>query len=1000
GSFPPDYTSGLAEPRRYAVPGEHVLPGKDNVIAIRVFDHDGRGGFKGTAPMLVNGSQAIAMNGRWEFRTGDDLKWAKGPIALTTTGIYWRVQDLADVQQRFAAQNGGALPPDEAATTFTVPDGLELVQVLAEPHVRQPLFFEFDERGRLWVMNYLQYPYPEGLKMVSKDEFWRAVYDRIPDPPPQGARGADRITIHEDTDGDGAYDKHTTFLEGLNISTSFARGRGGVWVLNPPYLLFYPDRDNDDVPDGDPEVHLAGFGMEDTHSVVNSLRWGPDGWLYACQGSTVSGNVRVVGRSSTPSGDGATGADGVELRPTSEGGLESRPTYSMGQLIWRYHPETRRYEIFAEGGGNAFGLEIDAKGRIYSGHNGGDTRGFHYVQGAYYRKGFTKHGPLSNPYSFGFFEHMQHHAVPRFTHNFLIYEGGALPGEYRGRLFGVEPLQGKVVMSEFEPDRSSFKTRDLDRVIQSTDPQFRPVEIKTGPDGAMYVADFYEPQISHREHFSGQIDKSNGRVYRLQAKGAKPGPAFDLGRTPSRKLVDVLRHENKWFRQTAQRLLADRKDRGIVPLLRENIRTSGGQFALECLWALSVSGGLDDEAALETLAHEDADVRLWTVRLVCDDHHVSPTLSSRLAELAARETYVHVRSQLASSAKRLPAADGLPIVRRLLAHDEDAADIHLPLLLWWAIEARAGSDAEAVLALFAEPAVWKLPLVEEHILTRLMQRYATSGTRQDLLACAKLFELAPGKKHSDLLMSGFEQAFKGRSLATLPAELVAALAEAGGGSLILGVRQGKAEAVEQALAAIGNDQTDAARRLEYVQLFGEVDQPQCVPVLLKLLHATSEGELRKAALTSLGRYAEPRIGTEVVGLYAALPAEVQDVARTLLVSRRPWTLAFLQAVDAGRIEAAALPLDDVRKMTVHDDEEIAGLIRRHWRDIQGASTAEMQQEIQRLTSVLAAGSGNPYEGKKLYTQSCGKCHLLFAEGGRIGPDLTTYQRKDQLALLI
>ena len=103
----------------------------------------------------------------------------------------------------------------------------------------------------------------------------------------------------------------------------------------------------------------------------------------------------------------------------------------MGQLVWRYHPESRRYEIFAEGGGNAFGLEFDAKGRVYSGYNGGDTRGFHYVQGGYYQKGFSKHGSLSNPYAFGYFAAMKHHSVPRFTHTFLLYEGEALPAPYR-----------------------------------------------------------------------------------------------------------------------------------------------------------------------------------------------------------------------------------------------------------------------------------------------------------------------------------------------------------------------------------------------------------------------------------------------------------------------------------------------------------------------------------------------------------------------------------------
>ena len=220
-------------------------------------------------------------------------------------------------------------------------------------------------------MNYLQYPNPAGLKMVSRDKFLRSVYDQVPPAPPNHFRGADKITIHEDTDGDGKFDKHTTFLEGLSLATSFEFGRGGVWVLNPPYLLFYPDANGDDVPDGDPVVHLEGFGIEDSHSVTNNLRWGPDGWLYATQGSTVTGDIKRPG--------------------------DKTVVHSMGQLVWRYHPELKKYEIFAEGGGNAFGLEIDAKGRIYSGHNGGNTRGFHYVQGGYFQKGFGKHGELSNP---------------------------------------------------------------------------------------------------------------------------------------------------------------------------------------------------------------------------------------------------------------------------------------------------------------------------------------------------------------------------------------------------------------------------------------------------------------------------------------------------------------------------------------------------------------------------------------------------------------------------
>ncbi|MGH7193745.1 MAG: DUF7133 domain-containing protein, partial [Candidatus Saccharimonadales bacterium] len=126
-----------------------------------------------------------------------------------------------------------AKAPAEALAALITPDDLAVEQVLAEPHIRQPLFIDFDERGRMWVVEYLQYPFPAGLKILSEDKFLRASYDKAPPPPPNHFRGRDQITIHEDTDGDGSFDSHKTFLDGLSIVTSFARGRGGVWVLNP-----------------------------------------------------------------------------------------------------------------------------------------------------------------------------------------------------------------------------------------------------------------------------------------------------------------------------------------------------------------------------------------------------------------------------------------------------------------------------------------------------------------------------------------------------------------------------------------------------------------------------------------------------------------------------------------------------------------------------------------------------------------------------------------------
>src|SRR5262249_40857706 len=277
-----------------------------------------------------------------------------------------------------AGQEPGGFIPEEALRRMVVPGGFRVEIFAAEPMVRQPLSATFDERGRLWVIEYLQYPNPAGLKPGTVDQYLRTEYDRVPERPRRGPRGADRIKILEDTDGDGRADKATIFVEGLNLASGMALGFGGVFVGQAPYLLFYPDRDCDDRPDGDPEVLLTGFGMEDAHSVANSLTWGPDGWLYGLQGSTVTPRIRGI---------------------------------PFPQAVWRYHPRRRRFELLWEGGGNMWGLDFDQHGQLFASTNVGGFIMLHAVQGGYYWKSFGKHGPLHNPYTFGYFDHVRHDGV-------------------------------------------------------------------------------------------------------------------------------------------------------------------------------------------------------------------------------------------------------------------------------------------------------------------------------------------------------------------------------------------------------------------------------------------------------------------------------------------------------------------------------------------------------------------------------------------------------------
>lgn len=1002
GTFPPQYRSGLGERGRFQVLPELVSAGDYVTVAIRVYQNDPRPNFSVAPPVLMNErrKEAFRLEGIWQYRPGDDSTWARAAAAdfgiaadqelsaaeAAAKGICLSVDTVDEIEKYVARRKGDTDPlaPAEAVRHFTTPADLAVELVLGDPDIAQPLFMSWDGRGRLWVMEYRQYPDPAGLKMVSRDTFLRSVYDKIPQAPPNHVRGADRISIHADSDGDGSLDQHTVFVDGLNIATSFAIGRGGVFVTNPPYLLYYPDHNQDDIPDSDPEVLLEGFGIEDSHSVINSLRFGPDGWLYGAQGSTVTGVVRKPGS-------------------------KDPPIRSQGQLIWRYHPEQKNYEIFAEGGGNTFGCEIDDKGRIFSGHNGGDTRGFHYVQGGYYRKGFGKHGPLSNPYAFGYFENMKHHSVPRFTHNFVIYEEGRLPERFKGLLFGIEPLQGQVVLSHFRPFQSSFETEDIERVLKTDDPWFRPVDIKTGPDGAVYVADMYEQRIDHSSHYAGRVDKTNGRIYRLVAAGSSrtdrtgnTTESFaDYDKMSSAELVKLLDHPSKWHRQTAVRILGDRQDSSIIPQLKTELEAATGQSALERLWAIAVTGGLADADMIHLLSHRDPFVRAWTVRLACDPGTVSPEVASAIRQAASGEAYLDVRKQMACSARRIPPELALPILHELIRFDEDAADIHQPLLIWWAIEASVGRTTvdQIVGGLLEHPESWNRPLIAGHVAERLMKRYALAGKRDDLVSAARLLRAAPDKLSVERLLKGFEDAFQGRSLAGIPDELADALAGSGGGSLALRFRQAQPDAVKEAVSLIRNSAAAKDVRQQLIEISGQTRQKELLPLLLEIAAGEQDSAVLAATYSALQNFEDPQIAETVVSRLNQLNGDAQLAAEAMLSSRAIWSKLYVAAVKAGTIPKIVVSDSALRRMQLHGDPEIQDAIRSLWGEIGGISPAQVQEELARVNAALSSGSGNPRNGKPLFMQNCGRCHVLFDEGGRIGPDLTPFAR-DQLERML
>ena len=937
------------------------------------------------------------------------LLWILGLLLLPLCALAQSPEDTATEP---------AVEAIDAEKTFKIADGLQWDLLLSEPLVSQPLMISFDAQGRLWLVEYRQYPNPEGLKVLSKDRHWRVVYDSIPKPPGAGGLvGRDRISVHEDKDQDGSYETHQVFVDGLNIATSVLPVADGAWVLNPPYLLFYADRDHDLKADGPPEVHLEGFGLEDTHSVVNNLTMGPDGWIYGAQGSTVSGSVKSPGS-------------------------EAKPIQSLGQAIWRYHPQLRQYEIFAEGGGNAFGVAFDDRGEIFSGHNGGDTRGFHYYQGGYYRKGFSKHGSLSNPHSYGYLEPMQHDPIPRFTHAMLLAESTSLglyanPTTDTKRMIGIDPLHGKLILTDLSPVGATYKTKDIGETATSTDKWFRPVAICDGPDGSAYVCDWYDSVVAHLYAFEGRLDRDRGRVYRLRAANAETILPWDpqLARSSDTQsletLIDLLDHPYRWQRWQARWLIAQHPQRRhCIGRLTESLLATdsklGPRLALEYLWTLHLLGAISDTIpaqlqdpdadrsceipAAELLKHPIADVRNWTVRLICDDGLVDEKSFQGILDLAIHETDPHSLSQIACSARRLHAQQAARIVCALLSQPRAIEDPFFSLLVWWAVEAHAQQYPHIESTLLADPTLWSNPIAFQTVYPNLVRRWASIGSNEAYAAISTLLQTIGPLSESlkseatKRCQESFEAAFVGRSLAGVPDRLIDAMAQLGQPPLTLQVRRGDPLAFAQAAQTISDPKASDATRMQLARLAGELDDAPEYPQLLRALidlaaDANAKVPVRISAISALSNFNSDIVPDRILSWWPTLPRELRPAAGSVLSTRPNWICQWLDAAEAKRVEADQMPPEAVRTMRLHLDESLQNRLSVVYPQFASISLAAATETSRELAQRILAGPGDPYQGKKLYRELCGRCHQLFEDGGKVGPDLTGYQR-DQLETLL
>jgi len=856
--------------------------------------------------------------------------------------------------------------PEEALKAFTHRGDVGIDLVAHEPEVTQPLYISFDSRGRMWVTQYRQYQFPAGLKVLSYDQHLRAKFDKVPEPPPRGVKGADIVTVHEDTNGDGLYDKTKVVLDGLNIATAAIKGAGGIWVMNPPYLLFYPDANDDDVPDADPSVELSGFGLEDTHSVATSLQWGPDGWLYGATGSTTTGDVSSA---------------------------TTKHVKWEGQHIWRFHPVKKTFQIYAEGGGNTMSLDIDSKGRVFSGTNG-STRGMHYELGSYGVKNWGKHGAPMNLYAFEFFDHMKHEGDnKRFSQAFTIYEGGLLGSNYEGRIIAPNSLHNLVYVSQRIMDGSAVRTKDDENMVTTTDRWFRPVGCAAGPDGCIYLADWYDTRLSHVSPID-DWSKKDGRIYRIRpASGAPVLKPFDLHMASGEELLGYLTHQNEWFRKQAELEIGWRGLKELTPKLKAMALRQDNPNALDAMFALHQVGDLDDETNTQLMHHADPYVRRWTVR------HTVVEMKGAMAELpklAAGEQHLEVQTMLAAAAKRLPAATAMPIFKSLLP----TQDARLQTMLWWLLESKCESDRDLVLGVFEDRATWQQGVCTAKLINYLAKRWAMAGGELNFQSCSKLLALAPDNDSRGLVVGGIAAAFEGAEMPKLPDTLSKALTDymqqQGGGDLTLALRSGDKQALKKALDTIKDKKTTNAKRAALATTLAELGKKEVLDAIAPIFAAGGGESLKRAMLPAIAKFDDHKlIRTMLDGWEQRMASEkaLREAALRMMAGRKEWAKMLLAQVDAWQIPAKHFTPDIVRQLSAFNDPEINAIIEKHWKGMLAvAPTEEIQKEAARIKGVLKSGTGDAVKGKLTFTTRCAVCHKLFNEGNVIGPELTGYDR--------
>lgn len=874
---------------------------------------------------------------------------------------------------------GSGLSPNDALARMEVPEGFAVDLIAAEPQVTQPISMNFDARGRLWVIEGHTYPVRE---------------------PGNYNEGKDRILIFEDGDGDGTFETRKVFAEKINLASGIAIGFGGVYVGAAPYLLFYPDKDQNDVPDGEPEILLDGWGYEDTHETLNAFTWGPDGWLYGCHGVFTHSKV---GKPGTPE--------------------EEREKLNAG--VWRFHPVRKEFEVYAHGSSNPWGVDYDARGDFFI------TacvipHFYHLSQGGRYQRQAGQH---FDPWTFDDIKTIADHAhfagdirahafwgankenrppSPSDTSalggghahcGLVLYQADTFPPQYRGDAFFHNLHGHRIVRESIERDGSGNVVRHRPDFLLANHHDHIGVGILLGPDGAIYFSDWTDPQTCH--HRDVEIwDRSNGRLYRVRYGDAKSS-ATKLPELSDAELVATLADPNVFHSRQARVLVQERAAAGKLDrtaaeaaLAKVEGRDS---LRLGALWTRHACGLLDEARLLATLDDPDESLRGWAVTLLGEKKtaQAAPVLA-KLGTMAAGESSLFVRRHLASLLQRLPLEQRWKIAEGLIAHARSTNDRNIPLLCWYGIEPLVAADPARALGLVGRTP-W--PNLKDFLTRRaavfpegreaLLSSLTESKNPDDFAARAGQFLIALASLPPVEKPAGWDSAkAHGKTLAKDKSAASDALAR-------LGVRFGDAEYFPQWRGLARDDKAPGPARSEALALLDVGRDPELGVLARELLAVPA---LQPGAVAALRRFAGAETAEALVPLLAEFPLALRNEAINLLAAKPESALVLLKAVDGKILPASLVSPVLLDQFSRFKHPDIDDLIAKNWvRGGGGVDLAQLAASIEAWKKKLSPNvmaKADASRGRQTYTMTCGTCHQLFGEGIALGPDLTGSNRAD------